>query len=91
MYKIYKSHEQGPLEELSLKTIRKGAWISIIDPTPYELKVISELTEVEPDFLRSALDDEERSHTDVEDNAVMILTLSWVPRTFIRQWTTSGG
>ncbi|MBQ9377178.1 MAG: magnesium transporter CorA family protein [Schwartzia sp.] len=74
MYKIYKSHEQGPLTELSLKTLEKGAWINIIDPTPYELKVISERTGVEPDFLRSALDDEERSHTDVEDNAVMILT-----------------
>ena len=74
MLKIYKSHESGPLTELSLKTLEKGAWINIIDPTPYELKVIGELTEVEPDFLRSALDDEERSHTDVEDNAILILT-----------------
>ncbi len=74
MLKIYKSHESGPLTELSLKTLERGAWINIIDPTPYELKVISERTEVEPDFLRSALDDEERSHTDVEDNAILILT-----------------
>ena len=74
MLKICKSHESGPLTELSLKTLEKGAWINIIDPTPYELKVVSELTEVEPDFLRSALDDEERSHTDVEDNAILILT-----------------
>ena len=50
------------------------AWINIIDPTPYELKVVSNLTEVDPDFLRSALDDEERSHTDVEDDSVMVLT-----------------
>lgn len=74
MLKIYKSHESGPLQELSLKTLEKGAWINIIAPTPYELKVVGELTEVEPDFLRSALDDEERSHTDVEDNSIMILT-----------------
>ena len=74
MLKIYKSHESGPLTELSLKTLERGAWINIIDPTPYELKVIGERTEVEPDFLRSALDDEERSHTDVEDNAILILT-----------------
>ena len=74
MLKIYKSLESGPLQELSLKTLEKGAWINIIDPTPYELKVVSNLTEVEPDFLRSALDDEERSHTDVEDNSVMVLT-----------------
>ncbi len=74
MLKIYKSMESGPLQELSLKTLEKGAWINIIDPTPYELKVVSNLTEVEPDFLRSALDDEERSHTDVEDDSIMILT-----------------
>lgn len=74
MLKIYKSMESGPLQELSLKTLERGAWINIIDPTPYELKVVSNLTEVEPDFLRSALDDEERSHTDIEDNSVMVLT-----------------
>lgn len=74
MLKIYCSLESGPLEELNLKKLKKGAWINIIDPTPYELKVIGNLTAVEPDFLRSALDDEERSHIDVEDNSVMILT-----------------
>lgn len=74
MLKIYKSHESGPLTELSLKTLERGAWINIIDPTPYELKVVGERTQVDPDFLRSALDDEERSHTDVEDNAILILT-----------------
>ncbi len=74
MLTIYKSLESGPLQELTLKTLEKGAWINIVDPTPYELKVVSSLTEVEPDFLKSALDDEERSHTDVEDNSVMVLT-----------------
>ncbi len=74
MLKIYKSMENGPMRELTLKTLEKGAWINIIDPTPYELKVVSNLTEVEPDFLKSALDDEERSHTDIEDNSVMVLT-----------------
>ncbi len=74
MLQIFKSLESGPLQELSLKTLEKGAWINIVDPTPYELKVISNLTEVDPDFLRSALDDEERSHTDVEENSVMVLT-----------------
>ena len=74
MLKIYKSLESGPLQELSLKTLESGAWINIVDPTPYELKVVGNLTEVEPDFLRSALDDEERSHIDIEDDSVMILT-----------------
>ncbi len=74
MLQIFKSLESGHLEELTLKTLEKGSWINIIDPTPYELKMVSNLTDVEPDFLRSALDDEERSHIDVEDEAIMILT-----------------
>lgn len=74
MLEIYKSLESGVLEPLTLETLEKGAWINIVDPTPYELKVVSTLTDVEPDFLRSALDDDERSHIDVEDNSVMVLT-----------------
>ena len=74
MLEIYKSQESGHLETLTLTTLQKGAWINIIDPTPYELKQVSAVTNVEPDFLRSALDDEERSHIDVEDESIMILT-----------------
>ena len=98
MLKIYKSLESGPLTELSLKTLEKGAWINIIDPTPYELKVIAERTGVEMDFLRSALDDEERSHTDVEDNAIVklgrrILTVHISDYDFIdeRHWLPGEG
>ena len=82
MLKIYKSMETGPLKELTLKSLEKGAWINIVAPTPYELKVVGNLTQVEPDFLRSALDNEERSHTDIEDNSIMILTNVPVMRTF---------
>ncbi len=74
MLEIYKSLESGHLEKLTLKTLEKGAWINIIDPTPYELKEVSAIANVEPDFLRSALDEEERSHIDVEDDSIMILT-----------------
>ena len=73
MLEIFKSTESGHLEKLTLKTLEKGSWINIIDPTPYELKEVSAVTNVEPDFLRSALDEEERSHIDIEDEAVMIL------------------
>ena len=74
MLEIFKSTESGHLEKLTLKTLEKGAWINIIDPTPYELKEVSAACNVEPDFLRSALDEEERSHIDVEDDSIMILT-----------------
>lgn len=74
MLKIFKSAESGPLTELSIKTLEKGAWINLTNPTPYELKVISNIAEVEIDLLKSALDEEERSHTELEDNCVMVIT-----------------
>lgn len=74
LVEIFKSQESGHLEKLTLKNLEKGAWINIVDPTPYELKEVSAATNVEPDFLRSALDEEERSHIDVEEESVMILT-----------------
>ena len=74
MLKVYKSSENGLLHELSIKTLEKGAWINLVNPTPYELKVVSNFTEVEPDLLKSALDEEERSHTELEDNCMMVVT-----------------
>lgn len=74
MLKIYKSFESGPLQEISIKAAEKGSWINLIAPTPYELKVVAQITEVDLDFLKSALDDEERSHTDYDDNSIMVLT-----------------
>ncbi|WP_110954896.1 magnesium transporter CorA family protein [Anaerosinus massiliensis] len=74
MLRIFKSLESGPLNELSIKNIERGAWIHLVNPTPYELKVISTITEVEIDLLKSALDEEERSHTELEDNCVMVVT-----------------
>ena len=61
MLEIYKSNESGHLEKLTLHNLEKGAWINIVDPTPYELKEVSAIANVEPDFLRAALDEEERS------------------------------
>ena len=74
MVEVYKSQESGHLEKLKLRSLQKGAWINIVDPTPYELREVSALTNVEPDFLRAALDEEERSHLDAENDSVMILT-----------------
>ncbi len=73
MLKVYKSSLQGCLQELTLDTLEKGSWINIISPTPYELNIVSRLTQVETSVLQSALDDEERSHIDIETDYVMVL------------------
>ncbi len=74
MMRIVKSAENGPLQELSIKTLERGSWIHLIRPTPYELKVIANAAKIDVDLLRSALDEEERSHTELDDNCVMVVT-----------------
>lgn len=73
MLKIYKSQDDGSIKELSLRQLEKGSWIKLTAPTQIELERIQERTNVEMNFLRAALDDDERSHTDIEDNALLIL------------------
>ena len=43
MLQIYKSLESGPLQELTLKTLEKGAWINIVDPTPQTVDALMKL------------------------------------------------
>lgn len=74
MIRILKSAENGPLQELGIKSLERGSWIHLVNPTPYELKVIANAAEIDVDLLRSALDEEERSHTELEDNCVMVVT-----------------
>ena len=74
MLKAFKSQDDGTLTELSIESIEKGSWISLIAPTADELQTVQRLTNVESNFLRAALDEEERSHTDVEETGILVLT-----------------
>jgi magnesium transporter len=74
MITILKSVENGPLQELGIKNIERGSWIHMVRPTAYELKVIAGTANVDVDLLRSALDEEERSHTEIDDDYVMVVT-----------------
>ena len=60
-----------------LDNLEKDCWVNIIDPDEKELSYISSTLNIEMDFLRAALDDEESSHIDVEDN--QILTIVDIP------------
>ena len=50
-----------------------GCWIHMVAPTIEEINQISELTGVEDEMLKVALDDEERAHIDLEDEATLII------------------
>ncbi len=50
-----------------------GAWISLIAPTEEEINSISKLFNIETDFLRAALDEEETSRIESEDGYTLIV------------------
>src|SRR5574340_866757 len=50
------------------------SWIRMVNPTPDEIRTVSEATKVPEDFLRAALDEEERSRIEIEDNCMLVLT-----------------
>lgn len=61
----------------AIENIEKDCWINMIDPSDEEISYISSTLNIETDFLRAALDDEESSHIDVEDD--QILTIVDIP------------
>jgi len=49
-------------------TIEAGCWVDVVEPTPEERAWMLEELHVVPEFVRSALDDEETAHTDFDDD-----------------------
>ena len=76
MYRIMKSTANG-IDELELDSLEKGCWIDIVSPSPEELHEVADATGIQMDFLSAALDDEEKSRIETEDD--QILTLIDIP------------
>lgn len=73
MLKICKN-DAGNYQELTLNNLVKGSWIQLVNPTSWELNEVAEATEVPLDFLKAALDEEERSRIELEDHCMLIIT-----------------
>ena len=72
MYKIVKSTDNG-LDEMELDHLEKGYWLDIVAPSEDELQEITAATGIQMDFLSAALDEEEKSRIEVEDDQILIL------------------
>lgn len=72
MIKIYKTVD-GKIQEI--ESIEKNSWINMVNPTEEELQFITKELEVESDFLRAALDEEEISRVELEDNNQSLITI----------------
>lgn len=72
MLKITKTTERE-LFELLPENVETGAWISLIRPTAEELGKAEAITGAPQDFIRAALDPEESSRIEIEDNHILVL------------------
>ncbi|MDR3254690.1 MAG: magnesium transporter CorA family protein [Synergistaceae bacterium] len=76
MLKIFETSPDG-FKELECRPdepIEPGAWFSLVKPTASDLRIVSEITEAPLDILRAALDQEESSRIEVDDEQLLILT-----------------
>lgn len=72
MISIYKTlDESGTLQ--AIDTIEPGCWINIVAPSDEDLLLTSKKTDVSLEFLRAALDEEETSRIDIEDNNLLVI------------------
>ncbi len=72
MVRIFKNYE-GQKELKELDTIELESWVAMTNPTAEELKYVSKNYLIDLDDLRAALDTEERSRLESEENYTMIL------------------
>lgn len=71
MIRILKTNDKTKKLE-DVKTISKGVWINLCAPTREELDYVTNKTMVDKTLLEYALDIEERSHIDTEDDQVLV-------------------
>lgn len=78
MLKIYNTNlETNKTEEI--KEFQKGSWISLISPSEAEIKKVCENVNIQEDFIRDALDFEEKARIDSEEDDGTILFVVDIP------------
>jgi len=70
---IYKTVSEVNTTLQELDTVEPGCWINMVSPSEQEILLISKKTGVSPQFLNAALDAEETSRIDVEDNNLLFI------------------
>lgn len=77
MVSIYK-HINGQFSLLN--DFENGSWINLVAPTMEELNLVSQKTGADMDLLQAALDEEERSRIELEDEINQIIIVVDIPR-----------
>ena len=62
-----------------IKDFKKGSWINLVNPSEAEIKKVCESIRIQEDFIRDALDYEEKARIDTEEDDNTILFVVDVP------------
>jgi magnesium transporter len=73
MLNVYKTIDHV-LQQVPGNELIKDSWIRLVNPSADEIRTICMTTGVPEDFIRAALDEEERSRIEVEDDCMLVLT-----------------
>lgn len=80
LLKIYNTDiETNEFQEI--KEFRKGSWINLVNPSEAEIKQVCKNVEIQEEFIRDALDFEEKSRIDYEEDDDTTLFIIAVPIT----------
>lgn len=78
LLKIYNTNvKTNQFEEI--KEFRKGSWINLVNPSEMEIKKVCESINIQEDFIRDALDYEEKARIDKEEDDDTTLFVVDVP------------
>lgn len=58
---------------IELDDITPGCWVSVVDPTAQERKMLIDVYGLDSDFLKSSLDEEESSRVEQEENQTLLI------------------
>ena len=73
MLTAYKHDENHRLCPVAFEEMEKGSWINCAAPDAAELEKLNALTGIPVDSLQTALDREERSHVELEDDFIFVV------------------
>ncbi|WP_138206503.1 magnesium transporter CorA family protein [Haloimpatiens lingqiaonensis] len=73
MISIYKSLENQELQEI--EHIETGCWINMVAPSEEEIALVSKKTGAPVEFLKAALDEEETSRLELDENILIVVDI----------------
>ena len=74
MLKIYNTNIETSITA-EQKEITKGCWINMVSPSESEIKQVCEQANISDEFIRYALDYEEKARIDIEDDGTILFIL----------------